>query len=229
MLLFPAPYGRYSDKRYGCFIPGKFAWITQESPAFLVPALLLATTSSPCWQSTANKVLISCFVLHYIQRSLIFPLTITGGKPTPFTPYVSALVFCVFNGFMQGHHLLNHRCYDEAWVSSPHFMIGMAMFGLGMFINIQSDQILTHLRKPGETGYKIPTGGLFDYVTGANFFGEIVEWCGFAVASWSAVAAVFALFTTVFLGLRARHHHQYYLAKFDDYPRSRKILVPFLI
>lgn len=29
MLLFPAPYGRYSDKRYGCFIPGKFAWITQ--------------------------------------------------------------------------------------------------------------------------------------------------------------------------------------------------------
>ena len=45
-----------------------------------------------------------------------------------------------------------------------------------------SDQLLVNLRKPGETGYKIPVGGLFDYVTGANFFGEIVEWTGFALA-----------------------------------------------
>ena len=28
-------------------------------------------------------------------------------------------------------------------------------------------------------------GGMFEFVSGANFFGEILEWTGFAVASWS--------------------------------------------
>ena len=103
------------------------------------------------------------------------------------------------------------------------------MFGVGMFINIQSDQILTHLRKPGETGYKIPTGGLFNYVTGANFFGEILEWTGFALASCSNVAAVFAAFSAVFLSMRAWHHHKYYLKKFENYPKERKIIIPFVL
>ena len=28
---------------------------------------------------------------------------------------------------------------------------------------------------------------MFEYVSGANFFGEIVEWTGFAIATWSLV------------------------------------------
>ena len=32
------------------------------------------------------------------------------------------------------------------------------MFVAGMIINIHSDHILRNLRKPGETGYKIPRG-----------------------------------------------------------------------
>jgi 3-oxo-5-alpha-steroid 4-dehydrogenase 1 len=87
------------------------------------------------------------------------------------------------------------------------------MFGVGMFINIQSDHILTHLRKPGETDNKIPTGGLFNYVTGTNFFGEILEWTGFALTSYSDAAAVFAAFSAIFLSTRAWHHHKYYLKK----------------
>ena len=91
------------------------------------------------------------------------------------------------------------------------------------------DQILINLRKPGETGYKIPNGGMFNYVTGANFFGEIVEWTGFALASCSSPAAVFAFFSASFLGLRAWHHHKFYLSKFEDYPKSRKIIIPFVL
>jgi hypothetical protein len=40
-------------------------------------------------------------------------------------------------------------------------------------------------RRPGETGYKIPHGGLFRLVTGANFLGEIFEWGGWALAQCS--------------------------------------------
>jgi len=51
-------------------------------------------------------------------------------------------------------------------------------------------------------------GGMFEYVSGANYFGEIVEWFGFAIASWSLPAAAFALMTLFNIGPRAIYHHQ---------------------
>jgi hypothetical protein len=75
---------------------------------------------------------------------------------------------------------------------------------IGFAINVHSDHVLANLRAPGETGYKIPqgasysasamrlgpacysgwhfwwcAGGMFRFVSGANFFGEIVEWFGY--------------------------------------------------
>ena len=43
------------------------------------------------------------------------------------------------------------------------FFPGLVMFISGLIINIHSDHILRNLRKPGETGYRIPTGTLFSY------------------------------------------------------------------
>jgi 3-oxo-5-alpha-steroid 4-dehydrogenase 1 len=105
----------------------------------------------------------------------------------------------------------------------------VALFFVGMAINLHSDYTLIFLRKPGESGYKIPhgalpslprcgdgcltaarmhAGGMFEYVSGANFLGEILEWCGFALASWAFVPAAFALFTAANIGPRALQHHQ---------------------
>ena len=53
------------------------------------------------------------------------------------------------------------------------------------------------------------TGGLFEYVSGANFFGEIVEWSGFAIATMSLPALAFAFMTFSSLAPRAFHHHRY--------------------
>ncbi|XP_004845214.1 3-oxo-5-alpha-steroid 4-dehydrogenase 1 isoform X4 [Heterocephalus glaber] len=71
-------------------------------------------------------------------------------------------------------------------------------------------------------------GGLFEYITAANYLGEVVEWCGFALASCSLQSGAFALFTLTVLLPRAKQHHRWYLEKFEDYPKSRKILIPFL-
>jgi 3-oxo-5-alpha-steroid 4-dehydrogenase 1 len=55
---------------------------------------------------------------------------------------------------------------------------------------MQPYSVLRNLRKPGDTGYYIPKGGMFEYVSGANFFGEILEWTGFAIASGSTAGWV---------------------------------------
>jgi 3-oxo-5-alpha-steroid 4-dehydrogenase 1 len=53
-----------------------------------------------------------------------------------------------------------------------------------------------------------PVGGLFEYVSGANFFGEITEWAGFALAAHSVHSASFAIFTLIVLASRAFAHHR---------------------
>ena len=54
---------------------------------------------------------------------------------------------------------------------------------------------------------------MFTFVSGANFFGEIVEWSGFAVASGTLPAIAFALFTFCNIAPRAYHHHLSYLVR----------------
>lgn len=139
-----------------------------------------------------------------------------------------AIMFCTFNGYLQSRYLSHWAVYADDWVTDPRFLIGFGLWLTGMLINIHSDHILRNLRKPGDTGYKIPRGGLFEYVTAANYFGEIVEWCGYALASWSVQGVAFAFFTFCFLSGRAKEHHQWYLQKFEEYPKFRKILIPFL-
>ncbi|OWF54338.1 3-oxo-5-alpha-steroid 4-dehydrogenase 1-like [Mizuhopecten yessoensis] len=224
-----APYGRYTRGGWGLQINGKLAWFLQEIPSILVPLYLLLITDSPRISHTPNRILLSCFIIHYLQRALIFPFLIRGGKPTPLVPFVLALVFCLANGYVQAGHLLYHAEFGDRSTFNPQFYLGLVMFFAGMFINIHSDHILRNLRKPGEKGYKIPQGGMFKYVSGANFFGEMCEWCGFAVACGTLPAYSFALFTVCNIGPRACQHHRYYLEKFEDYPKERKAVIPFLI
>ena len=99
-----------------------------------------------------------------------------------------------------------------------------------MVVNIQSDYIIRHLRRPGETVHRIPYGGMFRYVSSANYFGEFVEWVGFAVLTWSWSGAVFALWTFANLAPRAVALHKRYETEFgESFTRlHRKCILPFI-
>ncbi|XP_076599731.1 3-oxo-5-alpha-steroid 4-dehydrogenase 2b [Chaetodon auriga] len=206
-------------------IPARLAWFLQEMPALLIPLLLLFTSHKP--SSMGKYLLLGTFCMHYIQRTFVYSL-LTRGKPFPLSAMVAAGFFCSLNGFLQGHYLLHCAHFDDEWSADYRYKTGLLLFYVGMAINIHSDYILRNLRKPGEVVYKIPTGGLFEYVSGANYSGEIVEWCGYAVATWSLPALSFAVFSLCFIGPRAYYHHRFYQEKFKDYPKLRKALIPFI-
>lgn len=65
-------------------------------------------------------------------------------------------------------------------------------------------------------------------VSAGNYASEMLEWTGFAIAAGTLPAAAFALFTFCNLAPRGAAHHKWYLTKFDDYPKSRKAVIPFL-
>ncbi|KAG8512358.1 3-oxo-5-alpha-steroid 4-dehydrogenase 1 [Galemys pyrenaicus] len=202
-------YGRYvSPSTSMCQVPARVAWSLQELPSLIVPLYLCAGTEAErlhCWP---NRLLLAMFLIHYVQRCLVYPFLIRGGKPTPLYIFLLATLFCTYNGYMQSQYLSQYAVYADDWVTDPRFLIGSVLWLVGMLINLHSDHILRCLRKPGETSYKIPQGGLFELVTAANYFGEVVEWGGFALASWSVQSGTFALFTFCFLFSRAQVHHQ---------------------
>jgi len=180
----------------------------------LVPALLLLI-----WQ------------VHYFHRGFIYPWTLRTKKKMPVMIVFFAILFNTFNTYLQGRWIFTLSgpdAYTIGWLSDPRFIFGVLLFALGFAINKHSDHILVNLRKPGETGYKIPRGGLFEYVTSANYFGEIITWLGWACLTWSWAAVAFFFWNIANLAPRAYAHHQWYKRTFVDYPEERKILVPFL-
>ncbi|XP_069770291.1 3-oxo-5-alpha-steroid 4-dehydrogenase 1 [Narcine bancroftii] len=223
-----APYGRYASSKYGFPVKVKVAWLIQELPSLIVPLCLLFSADNKPLE-LPNFLLLGLFICHYTHRSLVYPFLIRGGKSTPFIPFALAFIFCAFNGYLQARYLIKYAVYPSDWITGPRFLTGSAFWFLGFLVNLHSDHILRNLRKPGETGYKIPRGGMFEYISGANFFGEIVEWMGYAVASWSLPTMAFALFGFLFLSSRAAQHHRWYLEKFEDYPKTRKILIPLCL
>ncbi|KAF5898105.1 non-canonical poly(A) RNA polymerase PAPD7-like isoform X2, partial [Clarias magur] len=165
--------------------------------------------------------LAACVALLFLDvpygRSLIYPFLIRGGKPTPFASFALAFVFCIYNGYLQVRYLSQYADFPKGWVSHPCFITGSCLWFVGWVINLHSDHILRSLRNPGETGYKIPRGGVFEYVSGANYLGEIVEWTGFALAAHSIHSVAFAFFTFVVLSSRAISHHKLHEEIIDFY------------
>ena len=139
------------------------------------------------------------------------------------------MVFNTLNAVMQGCWIFYYGNY-EGWLSKPYFYIGALVFLFGFITNLHSDYVIRNLRKPGDTKHYIPKGGMFKYVSSANYFGEFMEWVGFAIASWSWAGAVFALWTFANLGPRSASLYKRYEKEFGEEFTSlkRKRIIPFI-
>lgn len=223
-----APYGRHVRKGWGPLIDNKWGWVIYESPAPLLVLYFFFTGDAP--KSNAVWIMFSLFMLHYMNRTFIFPFRIrTKGKKVPLGIVASAFAFNLVNGSIIGYHLGYLQNYPDTWINDPRFIIGLLIFVLGMRINWQSDNTLINLRDSDETGYKIPYGGFFKYVSCPNLMGEIIEWIGFAIMLWALPGLSFAIWTAANLIPRALDHHRWYQKTFEDYPTERKAVIPRLL
>ncbi|GMI05452.1 hypothetical protein TrLO_g3083 [Triparma laevis f. longispina] len=227
-----APYGRHSKAGWGILLDPKLSWFLMESPNLVMILFFYLKNYGMSGQlpPATNCILLVFYGGHYINRSLIFPMRIRNGKKMPITVMLAAAFYCSWNGYIQSKTLLELEQYGDEVLSSTRFILGSVVFISGFAINYHSDEVLRNLRKPGETGYKIPYGGAFKYVSCGNFFGEIVEWIGFAIASGSLSGAAFAFYTFANTAPRGASHHAWYLEKFkgeyEDLGRSA--VIPFI-
>jgi protein-S-isoprenylcysteine O-methyltransferase Ste14 len=226
LMVIVAPYGRHSRGGYGPTLDARVGWVLMELPA---AATIFTFFIVGGRFSLVSIVFIAMWEIHYLQRTLIFPFLLRGGTRMAVAVMLSGVVFNVWNGYINGRWLFHFAPdRDASWLLDPRFLVGAAIFFAGFTINLRADSILRNLRKPGESGYKIPYGGLYKFISCPNYFGEIVEWSGFALATWSIPAAAFVVWSFANLAPRARAHHRWYHEKFPDYPKERRALLPFL-
>lgn len=226
-----AGYGVAYTRKWGPTLNNRLGWILMEAPVFI--AMLLLWLLSPRRTMTAPAVMATIFLIHYFQRSFIFPLLIRGRGRMPLTVIAMGVTFNLINAYMIGGWLFYvspRDTYPTSWLHSWQFIAGTLIFVWGMYTNLQSDHIIRNLRRPGDTRHYIPQGGMFRYVASANYLGEFAEWCGYALLTWSWAGAVFALWTFANLAPRARKLWHRYAREFGPAftDLHRRYILPYL-
>jgi len=225
LLRLVAPYGRHTRGGWGPTLPARWGWMVFESPAVWLFLTVYLTGAAP--KGAASAALVGLWLLHYLHRDLVWPFRMTSGrKPMPLVVVGTAFAFQVVNSGLNALWLGHLGAYPDAWLADPRFIAGALLFVAGFAVNVHADHVLFTLRAPGETGYKIPHGGLYRWVSCPNYLGELVAWTGFALASWSWAGLAFAVYTAANLVPRALAHHRWYRERFADYPAARRALVP---
>ena len=222
-LIYKAPYGKHSTKKWGKSIDNKTGWILMELPALLTCPLIYFTITE---EINLNVVFIVLWIIHYFNRTVIYPLRIkTKGKKIPIAIVASAFFFNMVNGILNGYFL---TLLQFESISELYLILGFIIFIIGFYINISSDNLLIKLRT-NQKGYVIPNGKLFNYVSCPNFFGEIIEWLGFAIMTLNPGSLSFLIWTICNLIPRSKAHHKWYIENFENYPKKRKAVIPYLL
>lgn len=230
LLLFfvRAPYGRHIRAGWGPTLENRLGWFIMELPAVLVFGVIVLLYAR---LNVTVVILFLLWELHYVHRDLIYPWTLKKGRKMPWSIVLMAIVFNTTNGYLNGWSIASQADkYTDAWITSPQFIIGVLVFFSGMLLNKVSDRQLARLgrSKSGRGGYQIPHGLAFRWVSCPNYLGEIIQWIGWAIATWSLAGWVFAVWTMANLAPRALANHRWYRENFEDYPQERRALIPYL-
>ncbi len=229
-LFMAAPYGRFANPAFGVDFDPRFGWWLMEIPA-TISFLYFYPQGDNAWKPVP-MFLAFLWLRHYSNRGWYFPLTLKVQGKSTFSILVVAcgMLMTSFHGFLNaqwfsqfGSHLSND------WVKSPWFILGWLTYELSFWLTVYSESIIRNLRDGKGPRYKIPYGGGFKYITSPAYFGELLGWLGWSIMSRNPAGLVVFLISCGNLVPRAFATQRWYHEKFEDYPKDRKVLIPFLL
>lgn len=237
ILQFITPaYGMTFNTRWGFSVRSNLGWFIMEIPVFFTMLVLyfisLYFNIRPF--NIVTFIMFFIFEFHYFQRSFIFPLLMKGQSKMPLSIIITGFVFNTCNAIMQGGWLFYfspENYYPIEWLWSPQFIVGFIIFLGGMVLNIYADRVIRDLRTdPYDNNYYLPQKGPFKYVNSVNYLGEIMEWFGFAILTWSVSGLVFCLWTCANIIPRAKAVYERYELFFGEEFTSQKRykILPFV-
>lgn len=236
-IFIPSPYGRFAAEGKGINLHPKLGWWLMEIPASVVFLWFFLRSNPDSWTIT-TLVLAGIWIIHYGNRGWFFPLSLRTAPGARSTFSVMVMVLGVFVTGIHGYlHALWFTRYGThltvEWLVDPRFLIGLAIYALGLFLILSSESVMRHLRPPNPPPdaprYRIPYGWAFRWVSSPQYLGEIIAWTGFAILTWGLPGVMILLISASNLVPRALATHRWYREKFPDYPADRRALIPYVL
>ncbi|KAL5504699.1 hypothetical protein ACEPAH_7362 [Sanghuangporus vaninii] len=229
---FDAPFGRFTlSDNSRMLVDGNKSWIIME---IVCPITFVATLiKAPLSQGSAipplslslrdpRTLLSLLFLIHYVNRALIYPLRSPPRSKAHICVPLAALFFQTTSGSLLGTYFsspeayafLNSQKFGSAF-SRPSFWLGITFWFLGWTGNVLHDEILMDIRRDAlkkkqelvdkgrakssdKPHYGIPRGYLYHYISYPNYFCEWIEWAGFSLAAAPFPSLSYTGFTTAY-------------------------------
>lgn len=235
----PSTYGKLHKSKsnyFGPLVNARLCWFLFESPNWISVLLLgfrkhysKAGCSAFSGINTSNRILLALFFAHYLHRSVVYPYRMSPTSQFPMGMLLFTIPYTITNGYLQSQALFRFSRYPENYITCSQCVVGLVIMFTGFWIGSTSDATLVRLKRQRK-GYQIPQGGMFELVSCPHYFGEIVEWVGYAIARADLAAFCFALWTAANLVPRAIQQHEWYHAEFGRrYPAHRRAVFPFIL
>lgn len=90
-----AGYGMFRTRLWGWSVPNKAGWVLMEAPSFVVMGLWAWKAGVEAY--TPQVIFVGLFMLHYFQRSFVFPLLMKGKSRMPLAIMAMGILFNVIN------------------------------------------------------------------------------------------------------------------------------------
>lgn len=224
----PLPYGKHSAANGTCNLPVRPAYMAMNIiPGFVIFTITFFTGLH--FNSPINIALYIVFVIHFLSRGLITPLVsrYSENKVTIWVPVQILLLNTYFH--YANAEFVGSVDYCRGYYYDPRFIFGAVFFVFGFIINRISDTQVIFLRKSRkDPSYFVPRGFLYHLVSSPHYFGEGLQWFGWAVMTWSLAGLVWWLYTESVFFPRAWHNRTWYRNQFLNYPNQRRALIPFI-
>ena len=225
----PVPYGKFDVGEGGCRVNQRLGYAISNA----IPGLILFTLTyflgGLYFNGTPNIIMFCLFITHYINRAMISPLTnrYARSKIAFWIPIANALSTSLYH--YVNAEFIGSANFCNGYFFDPRFILGIIIMVTGFVINRVADGQLICLRKNNkDSSYSIPKGPLFFLISQPNYLGEMIEWFGWTILTWSLAGLVWFLFICSTQIPRARSNHKWYKREFEDYPKHRKALIPFI-
>ncbi|KAK4435944.1 3-oxo-5-alpha-steroid 4-dehydrogenase 1 [Sesamum alatum] len=124
---------------------------------------------------------------------------------------------------------LEHRVegFPEPLVDLKY--VGVLMFLVGVIGNFYHHYLLSKLRDENDKDYKIPRGGLFSLVICPHYLFEILTFIGISFISQTLFSYLCSAGSATYLLIRSCATKNWYLSKFEDFPKNVKALIPYVV
>lgn len=226
----PTQYSKFSDSKSkdeeetkSKKIGSQLGMLIIYGPATIVSALFAFVDYFPS-SLAANLVF-----LHFLKRtSEVLGLHKYSGEVETSISCMIGTVYVIYASVVSSLAVPLGKT-NAAWTN-----IGYVLFAIGMFGNFYHHYLLTLLRKEG-TGdnkrYTPPVGGLFRFVASPHYLFETIIWLGISCVAQQTNAFLVFLAICTYLTARAQNTNDFYFNTFtpEEWPRSRKAIIPFLL